>query len=453
MKSSLEKVNHERKKGFASASALMSTTEGSTDVCGFCKARHKTQNCPSYKKSRLPARKQKVKDARLCFRCLQPHFASSCSVQCPRCQGPHHRSICSSTSNNQGISSPNPNQGVAQVWRSASNVPVPNVQQPVQAEFSGPIKGVSPGTATSSAATLPEVKASMVSSSIGTTATVLQTAKVFVMSPSGPVLATALFDSAADRTYVASSLVKTCKPKRICQDYVSYSAFGGECAQASMLSPVYDLNVMDMNGELHILSAAEIPVICATLARVCVPRSIFKYFSHLKMADDYDKNTSLQVDILVGLDFYWKLVGISPAIQKDGLVALPSVFGYLLGGYWNTSSTQQSAQLLCCQRPCETSLANFWNLESVGIMPKESTLGVIDKNPILTKFNEELEYSPSLQRYQVALPLKKSYTPDDMVNNLGIAVKRLFSLHKRTEPEVLQEHYNVIYGYEDEKNG
>ena len=451
VKSSLEKVNHEKKKGFASASALMSTTEGSTDVCGFCKARHKTQNCPSYKKSRLPARKQKVKDARLCFRCLQPHFASSCSVQCPRCQGPHHRSICSSTSNNQGISSPNPNQGVAQVWRSASNVPVPNVQQPVQAEFSGPIKGVSPGTATSSAATLPEVKASMVSSSIGTTATVLQTAKVYVMSPSEPVLATSLFDSAADRTYVASSLVKTCKPKRICQDYVSYSAFGGECAQASMLSPVYDLNVMDMNGELHILSAAEIPVICAPLARVCVPRSIFKYFSHLKMADDYDKNTSLQVDILVGLDFYWKLVGISPAIQKDGLVALPSVFGYLLGGYWNTSSTQQSAQLLCCQRPCETSLANFWNLESVGIMPKESTLGVIDKNPILTKFNEELEYSPSLQRYQVALPLKKSYTPDDMVNNLGIAVKRLFSLHKRTEPEVLQEHYNVIYGYEDEK--
>ena len=65
VKSSLEKVNHERKKGFASASALMSTTEGSTDVCGFCKARHKTQNCPSYKKSRLPARRQKVKDARL----------------------------------------------------------------------------------------------------------------------------------------------------------------------------------------------------------------------------------------------------------------------------------------------------------------------------------------------------------------------------------------------------
>merc|ERR1712215_70030 len=112
------------------------------------------------------------------------------------------------------------------------------------------------------------------------------------------------------------------------------------------------------------------------------------------------------------IDFYWKLVIISPAIQKDGLVALPSVFGYLLGGYWNTSLThQQPAQLLCCQRPCESSLANFWSLESVGIMPKESTHGVIEKNPILTKFNEELEYSPSLQRYQVALPLKKSYTP------------------------------------------
>merc|ERR1711888_341390 len=172
------------------------------------------------------------------------------------------------------------------------------------------------------------------------------------MTPSGPVTATVLFDSAADRSYVSSSLVKVCQPKRICQDYVSYSSFGGECAQASMLSPVYDLNLLDMNGEVHILSAAEIPVICAPLARVCVPRSVFQYFSHLKMADEYDKNTSLKVDILDGLDYYWKLVGISPAIKKDGLVALPSVFGYLLGGQWTTTlAHQQSAQLLCCQRP------------------------------------------------------------------------------------------------------
>ena len=68
----------------------------------------------------------------------------------------------------------------------------------MQAVYFGPIQGVLPDTVTSSAVTLPEVKASMVSSSIGTTATVLQTAKVSVMTPFGPVTATVLFDSAAD---------------------------------------------------------------------------------------------------------------------------------------------------------------------------------------------------------------------------------------------------------------
>ena len=465
VKHTLEKVNQEKKKSSASASALVSTSEVSTDVCGFCKDHHRTYNCPTYKRARIHVRRQKVKDARLCFRCLQPHFASGCSVQCQRCEGPHHRSICSSPSNQGAHSSSNHNQGVAHVWRQASNVQVSNVQQPTQGSSSGPTQGNKPqgsntqqvnGTSTirSSAATLSGVDASLITSNIGNTATVLQTAKVIVKTPSGQVQATVLFDSAADRSYVTSSLVKLCQPKKICQDYVSYSSFGGERAQASVLTPVYDLHLLDMNGEPHILSAAEIPVICAPLARICVPNNILAHFSHLQMADDYGRNTSLQVDILVGLDFYWKLVGISPAIQKDGLVALPSVFGYLLGGQWTTTlAHQQSAQLLCCQRPCESSLANFWNLESVGITPKESMQGIIDKNPVLTKFNEELEYSPSLQRYQVALPLKKSCTPDDLVNNFGIAVKRLFSLHKRLEPEpeVLHDHYKVLYGYESEQ--
>ena len=462
-----EKVSNERKK--SSASALYATSEVTVSVCGFCKGNHKTFNCYSYKRAPIHIRRQKVRDARLCFRCLQPHFASGCTEQCQRCSGTHHRSICSVS--NQGTSqstgsSYGSTQAATQGFRKACNAqhgptqgvsvgPTPaavvsgGVTQETRTQ---PVKGNQATNLTNVALT--DVDTSLVTPNLSTTATVLQTAKIYIKTSTGQVLATVLFDSASDRTYVSSTMVKLCQPKKRCQEYISYSSFGGERANTSRLSSVYDLHLLDMKGETHILSAAEIPVICAPLARTSVPQEILDYFSHVKLADDYARNRYLQVDILVGIDFYWKLVGTSPAVHREGLVALPSVFGYILNGCWTTTPTlNQAAQLLCSQRPCEANMANFWNLEMVGIMPKESIQGTIDKNPILTKFNEELEYSPSLQRYQVALPFKKSFSADDMVNNLGIAVKRLYCLHKKLGPEstLLKKHYEVLQEYENER--
>ena len=461
-----EKVNNERRK--SSASALYSTSEVSMSVCGFCKGNHKAYNCPRYKKAPIHIRRQKVRDARLCFRCLQPHFASGCTEQCQRCNGSHHRSICSvsnqGTSQNTG-SAFGPTQAATQGVRQASNGP----QGPTQGVSIGPPAAVVSGSLTQGTRTQPvngtqatnlssvalsDVETSLVTPNLGSTATVLQTAKVYIKTLNGHALATVLFDSAADRTYVSSSMVKLCQPKKRCQEYISYSSFGGERANNTNLSSVYDLHLLDMKGEPHILSAAEIPVICAPLARTCVPQAILDHFSHIQMADDYARNKYLQVDILVGIDYFWKLVGTFPAIQREGMVALPSVFGYILSGCWTTTPTlNQTAQLLCSQRPCEANLSKFWDLETVGILPKESMEGAIDKNPVLIKFNEELEYSPNLQRYQVALPFKKNFSADDMVNNLGIAVKRLYCLHKKLGPEsaLLQKHYEVLYEYEEEK--
>ena len=458
-----EKVSNERKK--SSASALCAASEVTVSVCGFCKGSHKTFNCYRYKRAPIHIRRQKVRDARLCFRCLQPHFASACTEQCQCCSGQHHRTICSNVSN-QGTSqsaesSYGSTQAATQGFRKACNAQQGSTQGvsvgPTQAAVvSG---GITQDTRTQPATNLTtvalsDVDTSLVTPNLSTTATVLQTAKIYVKTSTGQALATVLFDSAADRTYVSSSLVKLCQPKKRCQEYISYSSFGGERANTPRLSSVYDLQLLDMQGETHILSAAEMPVICAPLVRTCVPQEILEYFSHVSMADDYSRNRYLEVDILVGIDFYWKLIGTSPAVHREGLVALPSVFGYILSGCWTSTPTLiQTAQLLCSQRPCEENMANFWNLETVGIMPKESLQGTIDKNPILTRFNEELEYSPSLQRYQVALPFKKSFSADDMVNNIGIAVKRLYCLHKKLGPEstLLRKHYEVLQEYEDEK--
>ena len=119
-----EKVSNERKK--SSASALCAASEVTVSVCGFCKGSHKTFNCYRYKRAPIHIRRQKVRDARLCFRCLQPHFASACTEQCQRCSGQHHRTICSNVSN-QGTSqsaesSYGSTQAATQGFRKACNV-------------------------------------------------------------------------------------------------------------------------------------------------------------------------------------------------------------------------------------------------------------------------------------------------------------------------------------------
>ena len=459
----------ERKK--SSASALHSSSDssvGSMGACGFCKGAHKSYNCSLYKNAPLHIRRQKLKDSMLCFRCLQPHFASGCNFKCNRCHGAHHRSICSGSRNGSTASNAG-RPGATQGWRPGNGMaygPSQGTAQgaPQQSGYSFvpqqqggfnfvpvPQQGSEPHN--TGASNLPQPNQpgpALASANLSSTATVLQTAKVYVKSPGGWVLATLLFDSGSDRTYVSSSVVKGCRPQQVGKEWISYSSFGGEHSSNSKLSTVFNLEILDVVGASHNLSAAEIPVICPPLTRMCVPQAVLDAFSHVHMADDYANNTNLQIDILVGLDSYWKFIGTSTPIQHEGLVAQPSVFGYILSGSWQTASIHhENTQLLCTQQPCEADLSQFWSLESVGIMPKESVQGTIDRHPVLTQFNKELQYSTLLGRYQVALPFKTETSKDDLVNNLGIATKRLHALHRKLDQDkVLQEeYYGVLYDY------
>ena len=75
--------------------------------------------------------------------------------------------------------------------------------------------------------------------------------------------------------------------------------------------------------------------------------------------------------------------------------------------------------------------------------------GTIDQHPALLDFNQTLQYSEALQRYQVALPYKPDCSREDLVNNCGIATKRLLSLHKKldSDPKLHDEYYGVLLDY------
>ena len=486
----------EYRRGSSSATALHSAMDTSSVICKFCNGLHKSYNCFKYKKAPLRVRKQKIKDNGLCFRCLEPHFANSCSAKCSSCQEAHHRSICSSSNRSpahgttpQGWKPATQNMGYVQTseWNPAigagmaygtsygSAQPIGSHYGPPQGANGWSTQGNIANHSRTGSATQPQpgsqgsfnhilgaqgnvsnkdgssLAAGSSSYSANTSrSTVLQTARVRVKSPGGWIVATLLYDSGCDRSYIGSSLVRTCMPREIGKEWLSYSSFGGQHSSKPRLCSVYNMELQDVTGSSLVISFAEVPVICPPLTRKSVSMEVLNCFQHLQLADDYGNNTTLHIELVIGNDVYWHFLGTSGIVQHEGLAALPSPFGYVLSGSWNSSSgCQQGLQLLCTQVPCEADLSKFWNLESIGIMPKESVQGTLDRDPVLMDFNQNLQYSDPLQRYQVALPFKPDASREDLVNNVGIATKRLSSLHRKldSDPKLHDEYYGVLLDY------
>lgn len=61
------------------------------ETCFFCNGTHSMDNCPKA----LSLKRQKVRDARLCWMCLDDFKPGhSCGKLCSNCRGPHHASMC-----------------------------------------------------------------------------------------------------------------------------------------------------------------------------------------------------------------------------------------------------------------------------------------------------------------------------------------------------------------------
>ena len=89
------------------------------------------------------------------------------------------------------------------------------------------------------------------------------------------------------------------------------------------------------------------------------------------------------------------------------------MFGWVVSGSCVGSSLLSvslgrpvSHQLLNLSSVPEDTLRNFWDLESIGISPKDQ---VID-HPVLVKFEENIRFSEG--RYEVALPWKSSFSSE-----------------------------------------
>ncbi len=429
---SIEERGTPKKKNTVSALHVASAPAKMT--CLYCEKSHPSHKCRKVRS--LQERQSKVRELGLCFRCLgTSHLARSCSKLCSDCNGFHHVSLCYRHAERGGQSS----SGDKAVFQSPTST---------QTRDSHAAGHSSQASEEQSDAT-PDVSLMSAGGSCQTR-TALPIIQVVVASCHDKVVkANLLLDSGSDKTYVSSALVQEIQPEFVGTESIQYAAFG-EDKRTSGLKNVYSLNVQGTKKGKGSVIAIEVPTICTPMCRPTIPLSKLSSFQSVQLIDTgIEEGKPFTIDILVGLDHYWKFVqgGVLPGI--DGLVAQETIFGWMVTGSWESSVSAMclSAQLLCIHDIPESTVRNLWSLESVGISAKENE-DSLDNDPVLSHFSENVKMVEG--RYEVALPWNRNKC--DLLDNEHLANKRLMSLNRRLDlnPELKESYNSVFVDYESQ---
>ena len=215
-----------RLKPPGTATVLHSGSDNNSKKCGFCKKGHASEKCYKYLKLNVRDRFDLVKENNLCFKCMSNnHFSRSCNKQCEGCVGRHHATLCEKEVGG-GSSVKNSTEVQAEQREGGSSV-VPGVTMTVSHKND---------------------------------ISLLPTAHVRVKGRDGWVLATLMFDSGADRSYVSRSLVSQVGPKFIRNTDISFSTFGGRSHGSR--TKMYGLSLQTAIGQEVSVELSEVPIIC-----------------------------------------------------------------------------------------------------------------------------------------------------------------------------------------------
>ena len=203
---------------------------------------------------------------------------------------------------------------------------------------------------------------------------------------------------------------------------------------------MFHVNLKCVDDSYVSLFATEIPTICAPVYRPDIPLHVLQSFEDLSIEADCSDGGEVQIDVLIGLDAYWKFMKAGIVRGPEGLVAQESVFGWVLSGSLldeGGSSPVVSHQLLCFNEVPEAALHKFWDLESIGICDAP-----VEDADVSTVFKQHIKYVDG--RYEVGFPWKPGMA-DTLQDNEKLARVRLDSLCRKLDKDTdLQCRYNSV---------
>ena len=262
-----------------------------------------------------------------------------------------------------------------------------------------------------------------------------------------------VFDSGSQKTYISQRLKDSLQLPTVSQETLTIRPFGTDTGYVQRCD-VTQLCIRSPYNELNnYVTAHVVPTVCAPVRNQPVQFAAHRY-PHLAglMLADYpqEDNEGLQIDILIGLDYYWSfLTGGTIRGEFGGPIALESKLGWILSGQVESPPATTVAMNVtdshvlnigfCEEANLETKLSRFWDLESIGITKKEES--------IYEDFTNEIEFKEG--RYEVRLPWKLNHPT--LPDNYKASERRLQSLFSRlkNDSELLKDYDNVIKNQEE----
>lgn len=398
--------------------------------CPVCKQPHTIFKCPDFLHLTILQRKEQAKNLKLCFNCLKgSHQISACpsKTNCLKCGQRHHSFLHSemNTVHQSKLSSTNtvnlPNSSTAVV------------QNNVLGSF-----------AITDKSTLCHTNLNLGNEAKPALSVVLGTALIQIKDVNNSFQTVrALIDSAAQTSFITSSCAKRLglpfKKSEIAvtglaQNPVSETKGLVTCLLKSRYS----------ENSSFTTEAIILPKITLDMPSMQVPEAACLQFKHLLLADPKFHKPG-KIDFLIAADIFPYIYDGQTITSSTGLVALQSVFGWVITGKIhapNPSTTLVSTCLTSSGNSIDDLLKRFWETEEI---PRE-----VPANPDDVRSEEMFSfqhYREPSGRYVVPMLLKDSM--EDLGESYELANSRLRAIHRRLsrQPDLQAAYQDFLNQY------
>ncbi|KYN05933.1 hypothetical protein ALC62_03129 [Cyphomyrmex costatus] len=345
-------------------SLVATTPSGKTGVeCRLCKSIHPLYLCPNYLSQSLERRKRVIIKLKLCFNCLGPHRANSCTSprRCKTCSGKHHITLHNDSKSSSQLLNKNASEH-----------------------------------STDSASESPPL-------------TLLATCRAKAKTRDGRFITVRmLLDQGSELSFVLKELVHrlglTRKSAAIPLTGIDGTFSGHTKGQVAVT--LY--SALDLTASYE-LRAYILPKLTCEIPFFEVSRHSWSHLDNLRLADpDFGKPGPIHV--IIGTDSYGQI--IHPNLIKgdpSSPVAQLTLFGWVISGPVNSSTSINQGSVYHClvDTDLQDLLTRFWEQEEI---PKSA---ITPLNPNDADCEEQFRSTVSRDRdgrYIVRLPLKSPVT-------------------------------------------
>ena len=411
------------------ATTLMSGNPPVTPQCCYCRQAHCSTTCQTV--TQVEARKQLLMKAGRCFICLRRgHIGRECRshTRCSKCNGKHNVSICERDPKEptRPPTGSTPQQGSV-----ATSQSTPSSLNPAAPPYTS--------TSTTSCVCADPRKAVL-----------LQTARAHLSNPQNPhhsIEARILMDSGSQRSYISERVRAQLSLLPEGEQYLLIATFGKRHEEPRSC-PIVRVGMKLKDGATLKMSLLVVPMICEPLVKQPIAdcAEAYQHLASLELADFSSGDSTMEVDVLIGCDYYWELATGDTCRGSNGPIAIHTKLGWVLSGPTKCTSLDQSSVNLVTthvlradaqevdNRSLDETLKSFWELESLGIQGSEKTL--------YEEFSQSVELRDG--RYEVSLPWKDNHNP--LPDNFQLSLTRVRGLIRRLQqmPSILQEYDHII---------